>query len=68
MRKKGEKDLALVAYGKDAESVLTVPLKKVDFIQESPVEMEWQRGEKGANSLTLTVLGKYQAVLPVTRQ
>jgi hypothetical protein len=68
VRKKGEKDLELVAYGKDAEPVLAVPLKPVDFIQEQPVEMEWQRGEKEADSLTLTVLGKYQAVLPVTRQ
>ncbi len=68
VRKKGEKELELVAYGKDGEPVLTVPLKPVDFIQEPPVEMEWQRGEKDADSLTLTVLGKYQAVLPVTRQ
>jgi hypothetical protein len=68
VRRKGERALELVAYGKDADPVLTVPLKPVDFIQESPVELEWRRGEKEADSLTLTVLGKYQAILPVTRQ
>ena len=66
--RKGDRGLELVAYGKDTEPVLTVPLKPVDFIQESPVELEWQRGEKDADSLTLTLLGKYQAVLPVAKQ
>jgi hypothetical protein len=68
VRKKGEKDLELVAYGKGTEPLLTLPLKRLDIIQELPVELEWQRGEKEADSLTLTVLGKYQAVLPVTRR
>jgi hypothetical protein len=68
VRPKGEKDLELVAYGKDAEPLLTLPLKRVDFVQEPPVELEWRRGEKDADALTLTVLGKYQAVLPVTRR
>jgi hypothetical protein len=68
VRKKDKKDLELIAYGKDSEPILAVPLKKVDFIQDLPVEMEWQRGEKETDSLTGTVLGKYQAVLPVTRE
>jgi hypothetical protein len=68
VRQKGEKDLELVAYGKDAEPLLTLPLKRVAFVQDLPVELEWRRGEKDADSLTLTVLGKYQAVLPVTRR
>src|SRR5262249_7405252 len=68
VRKKGEKDFELVAYGKDTDPLLTLPLKPVDFIQESPVELEWQRGQKESDPLTLTVLGRYQAVLPVTRQ
>jgi hypothetical protein len=38
-------------------------------LQPTPaVGLEWQRGEKDTDALTLTVLGKYQAVLPVTRQ
>jgi hypothetical protein len=68
VRKKGKKDVELVVYAKDSEPLLTLPLKRVEFIQELPVELEWQRGEKKADSLTVTVLGKYQAVLPVMRQ
>jgi hypothetical protein len=41
---------------------------RVDFVQERPLELEWQRGEKSVDSLTLTACGKYQAVLPVTRE
>jgi hypothetical protein len=33
-----------------------------------PLDIEWQRGEKNIDSLTLTVLGKHRAVLPVTRE
>jgi len=68
VRKKGEKDLELVVYAKDSEPVLALPLKKVDFIQDLPLELEWQRGEKNVDPLTLTLFGKYQAVLPITRQ
>jgi hypothetical protein len=68
VRKKGKKGPELVAYGKESEPILTIPLKKVDFVQELPVVVEWQRGEKDEDALTLTVLGRYQAVLPVTRQ
>ena len=42
--------------------------KKVDFVQELPLELEWRRGEKDVDSLLLTVVGRYQAVLPVTRE
>jgi hypothetical protein len=68
VRKKEKIHLELVVYAKDSKPLLTLPLKRVDFIQDLPVEMEWQRGEKDTDSLTLTVLGKYQSVLPVTRQ
>jgi hypothetical protein len=68
VRKKEKKDLELVVYAKDSTPLLTLPLKPVDFIQELPVELEWQRGEKDTDSLTLTLLGKYQGVLPVMRQ
>ena len=68
VRKKGDKDLELVAYAKDSEPILKLPLKAVEFVQELPLELEWQRGEKNVDSLTLTVLGKYQAVLLVTRE
>jgi hypothetical protein len=41
---------------------------RLDFVQQLPVELEWQRGEKGVDALTLTVLGKYRAVMPVMRE
>jgi hypothetical protein len=68
VRKKGEKDLELVAYAKDSEPLLAVPLKPAEFVQELPLDLRWERGEKNADPLTLTLFGKYQAVLPVTRR
>ena len=35
---------------------------------KNATEREWKRGEKNADKLTLTILGKYQGVLLVTRQ
>jgi hypothetical protein len=68
VRAKGEKGLELVVYAKENEPVVVVPLKKVDFVQDMPLNMEWQRGEKQVDPLTMTVFGKYQAILPITRQ
>jgi hypothetical protein len=47
VRRKGDKELELVVYGKDSEPLLTLPLKRVDFIQELPVELEWLLGDGG---------------------
>jgi hypothetical protein len=68
VQKKGEKDLELAIRSRGDELLLTLPLKQVQFVQQLPLELQWQRGEKGVDSLTLTVLGKYQAVMPVTRE
>jgi hypothetical protein len=68
VRKQQDKGLELVAYAKDNEPVLVVTLKPVDFVQELPLDLEWQRGEKQADPLTLTIFGKYRAVVPITRQ
>jgi hypothetical protein len=68
VRKKGKAGLELVAYAKDSEPLLAVPLKPVEFVQDAPLDLAWQRGEKDVDPLTLTLFGKYQAVLPVTRQ
>ncbi len=68
VRKKGEKGLELVAYARDADPLLAVPLKPVEFVQDLPLDLRWERGEKNVDPLTLTVFGRYQAVLPVTRQ
>jgi hypothetical protein len=68
VRKQEGKKLELVAYARDSEPILVVPLKPVEFVQELPLNLEWERGEKQVDPLTLTVFGKYQAVLPITRQ
>jgi hypothetical protein len=68
VRKKGEKDLELVIYAKDSEPLLVVPLKKLETSVGLPVELEWSRGDKDADNLTLNVLGKYQTVLKIGRQ
>jgi hypothetical protein len=68
VRTKGDKGLELIVRSKDENPLLTLPLRQVDFVQKLPLELEWQRGEGSVDSLTLTVLGKYQAVLPVTRE
>jgi hypothetical protein len=68
VRKKGKAGLELVAYAKDSEPLLVVPLKPVEFVQDLPLDLAWQRGEKNVDPLTLSVFGKYQAVLPITRQ
>jgi hypothetical protein len=66
--RKQEKGLELVAYAKGSEPVVAVPLKPVEFVQDLPLELRWERGEKDVDPLTLTVFGRYQAVLPITRQ
>jgi hypothetical protein len=68
VRKKGEKDLELVGYARESEPILVLALKKTEFIQALPVELEWQRGDKNADALNLSVLGQYQAVLPIARE
>jgi len=68
IRQTGEKDLELVVYAKDSEPQQVLPLKKLDQIQALPVDLEWQRGEKNVDSLTITIMGQFQAVLSITRQ
>jgi hypothetical protein len=67
VRKQG-KGLELVAYAKESEPVLAVPLKPVEFVQDLPLDLRWERGEKDVDPLTLTLFGRYQTVLPITRQ
>lgn len=65
--RQGAKGRELVVFAKGSEPLLVLPLKKVEFVTELPVEIAWERGEKSSDPLTITILGKYQAVLPVTR-
>ena len=65
--RRGEKELELVVYAKDREPLLVLPLQAMDMGQELPLELEWQRGEKNVDTLTLNVAGKYRAVIPIGR-
>jgi len=58
----------LVAYGQGNEPLLRVPAQKVEFIAQTPVELDWARGENNIDKLTISVAGRYQAVLPITRE
>ena len=61
-------DHELVVYARDTEPVLTLKLQKVEFVQEVSIDMEWERGEKNVDKLTVTILGKYRTVVPVSRE
>ena len=58
----------LVVYAKDSDPLLVLSLKTVEFIQEAPIELEWERGEKNIDKLTMTILGKYRTIFPVSRE
>lgn len=68
LRRAGAKNLELVVYAKDNKPLQVLPLKKLGILQNLPLELEWQRGEKQADPLALKVLGKYQTTLKITRQ
>jgi len=69
VRQKDDKSLELVVYARDSEPLLTLPLKGAEEGVDLPLELEWKRGEKKEpDTLTLSVLGKYRAVLPIANQ
>jgi hypothetical protein len=59
--------LELVLHGKAKEPLLRVPLEAADRQQEMPLELEG-RGENGRGVLTLFLLGKYRAEVPMAKQ
>jgi len=65
--RKGEKALELVIYATGSEPLQVVPLKKLNQIQDLPVQLEWSRGEKDSDNLTLNILGKYEGVLKIAK-
>ena len=67
IRKNGEKRMELVVYAKGNEPLMIMPLKAIAFIPETPLELEWSRGEKLIDPLTMKILGKYQAEFAITR-
>jgi hypothetical protein len=57
--------LELLVFGKDKVPLLKVPLKKIEAQQEPPIDLSAERtGDEG--SVTLKILGKYEAKLRVT--
>jgi hypothetical protein len=59
-------DLELLVFGKSKEPLLSVPLKTLDGKQAQPgIDVEAER-ESASGRLTLTLAGKYRAVLNVT--
>ncbi len=67
VRKKGTEGLELVIYARDSEPIQVVPLRKSGLMQDLPVQLEWARGEKDGDNLTLNVLGQYEGTLKVAR-
>lgn len=68
VRRPAGKGPELVVYAKESAPLESLPLTRLDLVQELPLELEWQRGEQNVDSLTVRLLGKYQAVVPITRQ
>jgi hypothetical protein len=67
VRKNGDKGMELLVYAKGNEPLLVMPLKVIDFIPDTPLDLEWTRGEKLVDPLTMKILGKYQAEFAITR-
>jgi hypothetical protein len=62
----GSGELELLVFGKDKNPVAKVPLKKVESQQESPIGIEAERRSDDTGSITLKILGRYEARIPVT--
>jgi hypothetical protein len=65
--RKGEKALELVIFASGSEPLQIMPLKKLDQVQDLPVQLEWSRGDKDSDNLTLNILGKHEGVLKIAR-
>jgi hypothetical protein len=62
----GDGQLDLLVFGKDTTPILRLPLKKTQVTQEAPIEMTAERTGDQVGRLTLNLLGRYEAVIPVT--
>jgi hypothetical protein len=66
VRKKGD-GLELLVYGLDKEALLTLPLTKTDARQELPIELDGIKNDNDTGTLTINLLGKYEAKLMVVK-
>lgn len=64
----GSKGPELVAFGADRQPLVVVPLERSDTVQETPVDLEWRRGENDIDELTVQIAGRYRGTLRITRE
>lgn len=57
--------LELLVFGKGKEPVLTAPLRPLDATQSTPIDLAAERYHDSGR-LTVKILGKHQATIPVT--
>ncbi len=67
LQKSDKGEMELVVYGKDKEPLLRLPLEKSATQQQLPIELQGRKEGEGTGVLTLNILGKYKAELPVTK-
>lgn len=67
VRKNAKGKLELLVLANDTEPVLSVPLTEYGYTATVPAEIDWMRGDKH-DTLTVNLVGKYQAIVPITRQ
>jgi hypothetical protein len=66
--RKGKKGPELVIYARENEPLAVLPLTKLKRDLELPLELQWSRGEKDVDGLTLSLAGEYEVKLGITRQ
>lgn len=57
--------LELLVFGKGKEPILSVPVKPTDASQSTPIDLAAERNDD-SGKITLKILGKHQATIPVT--
>ena len=67
LQKSEKGEMELVIYGKDKEPFLKLPVEKSATQQDLPIELQGRKEGEGAGVLTLNILGKYKAELPVMK-
>ena len=67
VRRSGSGQLELAILGKTTQPLLTVPLKTIEVKQQpQPIEMAASREDSTSGQITLRILGRYEASVPVT--
>lgn len=67
VRKQGN-DLQLLVFGKDREPLLRVLLESAENSQSTPIDLGIRQAPNEADVVTVRVLGKYQAALPLVQR